>query len=344
MSRIKQSPTAGGFAWLVVSIGVLGSSWLTGNALAAILGTAGLLAFAIHWFLAGRCAANIFSSIRPLANRLRENEPFPFELTLRNRSRFLPLGPFTIVAVESGRGKRSRIRIPNAMSGNATLALVVYPEFSRRGLQKIRLRSFSTRFPFGFTTASRPIAVESDDVRIWPARTPVRTTLFSLLDSQSNASWRERAFRAQDEIDPNRLRDYRLGDSKRRINWRLSAKSDRLIVRDCPERAVSVLFFCLDTHPRFWKRPERFESGIRLLSALVEDAYARRTLGGAIIDGQRFSIRSRSDLEAFMDQLSERSVEPNAPEEPYDPQSGELRIEIGSEARLVDWKGRSLSL
>ncbi len=345
MATLRQTPTAIGFLWGSSSAFGLAYAWQTGNALAASLGFLGACALFAHCLIGWRSVANIECSLKPLANRLRENEPFPFELSTRNRSAFFPTGPFKISAIESGRSKRSSIEIAQAIASKGALTLVIYPEFSRRGSQCLRLDSCESLFPFGFTKIAKRLEAQSTQVRIWPARISIRPNLLAALDNWDTNSWRDRARRSMENIDPNRLRDYRQGDSRKRVNWRLSAKTAKLIVRDNPERTIVTIFFGFDTHPRHWKRPERFEYAIRILASLLEDAYARRSLGGIVINGHRESIRSQRDLETVLDRLSEQSLDANAPRDAYQPRGSELILSMtGNKAFLTDGKGRLISL
>jgi len=140
--------------------------------------------------------------------------------------------------------------------------------------------------------------------------------------------------------DPNHFRSYQPGDSKRLINWKLSAKVNGLIVSDNPEGVRSSLFFAIHTHPDHWARPVDFENAIRLLSSAIEESYARRQLAGIIFNNQRKPIRVRSDLEAALDQLSELELNSNIAPEITGLEKGDFVVSQSSNGIVINnWKG-----
>ena len=96
---------------------------------------------------------------------------------------------------------------------------------TRRGLHEIEHLRVETAFPFGFFEKSRRLR---SDQKIWvaPRKVPVDHLLARLL-ARSGQSPARQVGVGEDFFD---LRPYRLGDDPRRIHWRRTAQSGRVVV------------------------------------------------------------------------------------------------------------------
>ncbi|MBO9578146.1 MAG: DUF58 domain-containing protein [Microbacteriaceae bacterium] len=82
------------------------------------------------------------------------------------------------------------------------------------------------------------------------------------------------------------VRDYERGDPIRRINWRASAKRDRLMVRQEEQRSNPQSWLLLDTvAPPYAKASDPFELGIELVASLGAHAIERGFLVGVVETG-----------------------------------------------------------
>lgn len=312
MSRVTQRLKAPGVVCGFSGLVALASAWFTGNALAFVIGYTLLFGLAFHWVVARFCIANLEIELHPLARRARAYAPIPFEAKLRNRSAWLPIRCPTIKAIETGKNRELNLLFPQTFSPGQSANLTLYPQFGRRGTQHLLLVEASSYFPFGFTRSSKAFSIVSNPVQIWPESTRIPAGLFRNLERHRESDLvtvrQTRPVRA----DPDRFREYQSGDSKRRINWKLSAKSRKLIVVENPNGPQAFIWFIINTHPSGWRRPVDFENGLRLISSALEKSLGRRMLAGAIINNEPIPIRSHADLENALDRLSGLSMDLDA--------------------------------
>lgn len=275
-----------------------------------------------------------------MANRVRCMDPFPFEVRLRNRSKWLPIQSPRLRLEESGRHREQCIQIYQTIAPGEEIRTILYPLFTRRGIHRIRIYECDSFFPFRLTRISKLLSAESEPVRIWPAAMRISAEALMSLERQALRQHDYSERKNLENPDPNHFRSYQPGDSKRLINWKLSAKVNGLIVSDDPEGVRSSLFFAIHSHPDHWARPVDFENAIRLLSSAIEESYARRQLAGIIFNNQRKPIRVRYDLEAALDQLSELELNSNIAPEITGLEKGDFVVSQSSNGIVINnWKG-----
>jgi uncharacterized protein (DUF58 family) len=186
-------------------------------------------------------------------------EPVVVRSTLRNKKRFLPsLG----LALNSGRTKKTVKRLsflfPYLMPGeNKTLRKIV--RFARRGEYADQTLFLQTDYPFGFFRKFRAFPC-GKKMLVYPAPVPV-PALEAFVESWG--AGRSKGARGDREGDSFfGIKEYLPGEDYRRIHWKASAKSDRLMVKEFQMEKYDRIEICLD---RFLPEPadeavrEKFE-------------------------------------------------------------------------------------
>ncbi len=157
--------------------------------------------------------------------------------------------------------------------------------FNERGRFLIKDFELSTRFPFGFFRHRRRLPAKETELIVFPAFEPIKRPLDRLpLESGS-----VEALRRGLGHDLFALRDYRSNDDLRRVDWKATARTTQLTVREFTaedDKKVTIIF---DTRmPSGEKgtkqlrdvieaeqkggnamRSERFESGVIMAAALL---------------------------------------------------------------------------
>ncbi len=130
---------------------------------------------------------------------------FLMEISVAERTLFFPL-------VEPLQGRRKNVEI--TLSG--------------RGLQQLPEVSVRSRFPVNFFVRSQGLLIEQE-ATVFPA--PLPCTDLHQVDpgggSGSQQNWQK-----GDEGDINRIADYQGGEPLKSIHWKLSARHDRLKVKE----------------------------------------------------------------------------------------------------------------
>ncbi len=112
--------------------------------------------------------------------------------------------------------------------------------FPRRGLYAQRGVGISTRFPFSFLTKTRMIALNRE-VLVFPSveATDEMFEVLPMITGELETNQRGRG------SDLYRIRDYEPEDSARHVDWKATAKSGELKVREYTredERRVCIIF------------------------------------------------------------------------------------------------------
>jgi len=156
--------------------------------------------------------------------------------------------------------------------------------FDRRGRFLIRDFELSTRFPFGFFRHRRRLPARETELIVFPKLEPFDNDLEELLLESGRLTANKRGL-GQDLLA---LRDYQPNDDLRRIDWKATARSRNLTVREFTaedEKRVVVFFDtrirAAATEPSLREkieaeqsgkgieRPENFERGVSLAAALL---------------------------------------------------------------------------
>ena len=111
--------------------------------------------------------------------------------------------------------------------GGATIEESVTLYFPRRGAQRQRSFQFSTRFPFGFAER-REMVTTRHDIIVYPCLDP-QPGFESLLDSVSGEIAAMQRGRGHDFY---RIRPYEASESARHVDWKATAHTGVLQVRE----------------------------------------------------------------------------------------------------------------
>jgi uncharacterized protein (DUF58 family) len=214
---------------------------------------------------------------------------------IRNLKRLTP--SFSIELAGSGdtvRNTPSILRDPvyfPLLPGLGTVEAAVHVVFPRRGRHRENLFVISTKFPFGFLRKSTTVALRRETI-VYPALEP-REGMEFLLASISGEI--ESHFRG-DGRDFYRIRPYESQDSARHVDWKSSAHTGGLQVREFTrdrQRTVEI-FFDRRIAPG---QQERFEELVENCAFLVW-CLAERDVS-LLVRSQRFSLALPEEGEVY---------------------------------------------
>lgn len=273
--------TGGGAIFVVILVVVGFAAWNTGNNLLFMIFS--LLASSL--FVGGVAAR---ASLRDLIVSARfpdhifAGEAAPVIVTLRNTKRALP--SFSILVEARGpneaRDKKNRRRGPRFLKRplayftyiprRAAAEQRVEQLFPNRGHVLINGFELSTRFPFGFFRFRRRLRARDVDIVVYPMPEPIGDELH-LLPTYAGRMASVRRGVGQDLFS---LRDYQPQDDLRHIDWKATARSRNLTVREFTaedERRITIVF---DTRDLSGTDSEnfaaRFEAGVVQAASLLK--------------------------------------------------------------------------
>ena len=318
---------------LVAIIGF--SAWNTGNNLLFLILSFLFAAFVIAFFAGGYTLKKLDVKMR-FPETIFAGEETHIFVSLTNRKRVLP--SYSVVAEVRGRTREESVAaeeiraiLPRIVANrfsrppvirrtldyfvhvprNRTIETRTEHVFNERGRFVIKDFELSTRFPFGFFRHRRRLPAKETELIVFPKFEPIRHTLEELpLETGSLESTRRGLGQ-----DLYALREYRPNDDLRRVDWKATARSTQLTVREFSaedDKRVTIIFdtrmpFAIRSELKLREiieaehkgknllRPERFEDGVKYAAALLsyftkEQAEIRLVIDGNIGD---FGVGSR---------------------------------------------------
>jgi uncharacterized protein (DUF58 family) len=284
---IRTSLTTAGYLFflLVVVVGV--AAWNTENNLLYLI-LASLLAFILVTGNIGRMMLHDLGVQLRVPDHIVAGESVEIAVTVVNRKTLVPSCSISVegaprreadmpavpppAAPPRGRKHRKRegARLAHVIvvPPRSSVRQVVEHVFPKRGRYRIDAFTLSTSFPSGFLTKWREVSSEGDIV-VFPRTRPI-DDFFHTLPILAGSS--ESHIRG-DGIELFGLRDYRPSDHIRRIDWKASARSRRLTVRETVREEDFRLSIFFDT-----RRPDadpaerfadRFESAVEMAASLA---------------------------------------------------------------------------
>ena len=249
--------TAGGLIFISIFLIVAFAAWNTGNNLLFLIFSVLISALFVAWTAARASLRDLVVSAR-FPDHIFAGESAPVIVTLHNTKKLLPSFSILIEARSRlGEGPRSRWRIGRGRQRYMKRALAYFMYVPHRGRAEQRVeQSFaerghvlvtgfelSTRFPFGFFRLRRRLRARDVDLIIYPKPQPASDELHLLpMNAGQMASSRRGAGH-----DLHGLRDYLPQDDLRYIDWKATARSNRLVVREFTAEDERRVHIVLDT-------------------------------------------------------------------------------------------------
>jgi len=284
-------PTSGGGVFLVIIIVVGFAAWNTGNNLLFLVFSLLCSTLFVGWVHAGTSLRELTVSAR-FPDHIFAAEPAPVIVTLRNTKRLLPSfsilvearGPVNEVDLKRRRRHLKRLLayfsyVPHKAAAEQRVEQL----FPTRGHVLIDGFELSTRFPFGFFRRRRRLRARNVDIIVYPKPEVISDELHLL----PMYAGRMPAMRRGAGHDLFSMRDYQPQDDLRHIDWKATARSRRLTVREFTsedERRITIVLDTRLSHGAGDGLPERFERGVVQAASLIkhfidERAEVRLVLG-----------------------------------------------------------------
>lgn len=289
-------PTSGGGVFLVIIIVVAFAAWNTSNNLLFLVFSLLCSTLFVGWIAARTALKDLTVSAR-FPDHIFAGEAAPVIVTVRNTKRVFPSfsilvearGPKDDNEQTSRRGKRFQKRLLAYFSyvpNHAAAEQRVDQLFPQRGHVLIDGFELSTRFPFGFFRRRRRLRARNVDIVVYPKPEIISDELHLLpMNAGRMASLRRGAGH-----DLFSMRDYQPQDDLRHIDWKATARSRRLTVREFTSEDERRITIVLDTRVPGNEEgvtDERFERGVVQAASLLkhfvdERAEVRLVLGDEV--------------------------------------------------------------
>ena len=200
-----------------------------------------------------------------LPEHISARRPTPARLRLRNTKRLIPSFSIHLTA----EGPKPVIAQPvyfPVLPGNHTADEPVTAVFPRRGEHRENLFSLVTRFPFGFLEKTARVTLRKDTL-VYPSLDPHPATEALLQGILGEITQDRRGHGA----DLYRIRPYIASESARHVDWKSSAHTGSLQVREFSAEELGAVVISLDRSgnpPHAW-----FEQAVECCAYLVWELY-----------------------------------------------------------------------
>jgi uncharacterized protein (DUF58 family) len=274
------------FSIAIVLIGI--AAFLSGNNLIFLLLSAMLATMLVSGFISRLSLSGLRMRFL-MPEHISARRKVQGRIIVENEKLWMPTFSIQLTKLEdSGTGRKSIVYFP-CVHGGAKLEAPIDLYFPKRGTQHDNRFLFSSRFPFGFTERRIEVPVVHE-ILIYPC-----------LDSQ--AGFEELLLELQGEIETQfrgqghdfyRIRPYQHGESARYVDWKATAHTGRLQVREFARNSEMQVEIFLDLNS---SDDEWFERAVDCSAFLTWRLTARGV--GILFRTQEFEYGTPTDGNAY---------------------------------------------
>jgi uncharacterized protein (DUF58 family) len=273
LNRFNERITRGGILFLLGVLATGAVAFLTGNNLLFLIFSAMLALLLVSGFLSRLVLAGLEIELL-VPEHVFARTPMAARVRIRNLKRLTP--SFSIELT----GLRDPVYFP-LIPGHGAIEAAGQIVFPKRGRHHENLFVISTRFPFGFLRRSTTVELRRETI-VFPA-IEARERMQLLVDSAAGELESRTRGAGRDFY---RIRPYEPHDSARHVDWKSTAHTGGLQVREFTrdqDRAVEI-FFDRRVQPG---SQERFEALVEDCAFVVWELAERET--GIWMRSQRFA-------------------------------------------------------
>ncbi len=259
------------FCALILVVTILALS--SGNNLLYLVLAVLLATILVSWLTSRLCLGRLSVAVR-FPDHIFVDETVPFDVTITNRKLMLPTFSIAIAMSEqspaaSARGLAELAYFP-IVPAKTQARMRTERSFAKRGVYPVRGFMLSTKFPFGFIEQRRFIETPSEIV-VYPRPQPPEDFFYLLPRAQGRMESRLKGAGS----DLYAIRQYLSSDHHHHIDWKATAKTTRLMVREFTrddDWRVTIAFDA-QVDKEIAGRPDfvaKFEKAVVLAASLVD--------------------------------------------------------------------------
>jgi uncharacterized protein (DUF58 family) len=258
------------FCAVILTVTILALS--SGNNLLYLVLAVLLATMFVSWLASRLCLGGLTVSVRfPDHNFV--DDAVPFDVTVINRRRFFPAFSLAVAMSEQSSSRHSReltelAYFPIVPTGSQA-RVRIERSFAKRGIFPMRGFVIGTKFPFGFIEQRRFIEAPRE-IAVYPQLQPLDDFFQHIPLNQGRVESRLKGSGS----DLYAIRQYLSSDHHHHINWKATAKTARLMVREFTrddDWRVTIVFDS-QVEGDFTERPDftdKFERGISFAASLI---------------------------------------------------------------------------
>ena len=240
---MRQQVTRSGLFFTLTIVLIAMAAFVSANNLLFLILAAMLSTLLVSGFISKLSLASLELDLL-LPEHISARRKVAARIVVHNRKRWMPSFSIHLAGVEQT-GFRDILYFP-VIPGGAALEEAVELYFARRGSNHENSFQFSTRFPFGFTERHVEVTLRRE-ILVYPSIDP-QEGFEELLASLAGEI--EEHFRGRGH-DFYRIRPYEAFESARHVDWKATAHTGELQVREFAreEENLVVIYLDLDAAP-----------------------------------------------------------------------------------------------
>jgi len=258
--RVRNRVKGGGILFFLALILVGAAALISANNLLFLIVAAMLATLLISGFVSRLILAGLELELA-LPEHISARRPTPARIRLRNSKRLIPSFSIHLSAGSPDPILTQAVYFP-VLPGGRTADEPITAIFPQRGVHRQNLFVLSTRFPFGFLEKTARVSLRKDTV-VYPCLDPQPHFEF-LLEGILGEIAQERRGQGADLY---RIRPYVASESARHVDWKSSAHTGALQVREFTNEELGAVEIFLDRSgnpPAAW-----FEHAVECCAYLV---------------------------------------------------------------------------
>ena len=296
--RLRYKVTRGGVLFTLALAAVAAAAVASANNLLFLILAAMLSTLLISGFVRRLCLAGLALDFL-VPEHISAGRSVPAKLFVRNMKVWMPSFSIQVVGLADRNPSPllSAVYFP-VIPGGATLEETVEVRFARRGAYRRNSFAFSTGFPFGFLEKTERVTLLREVV-VYPSIEPQPGFENLLLELGGEIESHHRGLGR----DFYRIRPYQAFESARHVDWKATAHTGSLQVREfAREQELRVEMFLDRDVPL--GREDWFERAISCCAFLVWNLSAKGT--GIVFHAQDFTLRvpEEGDIYALLKYLA----------------------------------------
>lgn len=292
--------TKEGITFILLSLAIGAAAVNTGNNILYLIFSLMLGLIVISGILSKRILSGLVPRIE-FSDHLFSGTPSICYLTIANNKKWFPSIGLQVAASSPGFPTVNHpfFFVP-AGKQTSGFAEVLFPH---RGMFQLDEMEIQTRFPFSFFVKIQRY-VSGQRVRVYPKvyRFPEEAILKFTEGTSFDSPYRGESQQLL------HLRDYLPPDSSKRIHWKASARSDKLLVKEYQKEQGRQIRLYFDCNPKKMDAAEKivYEKGLSLIASLVFLFVKRGASGIAVFPDAEFEFgQGSSTLIPLLDYLAD---------------------------------------
>lgn len=297
--RQRNRPTVSGWLLILIAIGIGIAAYNTASNILFLVLSFVFALLIVNGVLSVLNFQRLAWELR-LPTDIRAGESVNGTLFLQNEKRLHSTRAVWFVVTVGDASPRRVFLRDRIQPGESTLVSFSF-KVEERGEGSIQVEGPESTYPFGFLRKQTG-SIARKRFLVWPALDPRHSPLPAPRRTTKAGGAHRRIGAGTDLVQ---LRDYQRGDPPRRIHWKATARTGRLMVRQLADEGSGAFLLHIDCSETLWKDAEEFERFLSKVSTVAGTLFTHNRLSGYLFNRDELhAVRHLAELNDLNDRLA----------------------------------------